>query len=70
MAYVDGEKAEITLVGNCMVSLLLEEGFHTVEFRYENEALRLGSMITAGCCLVFIVVIVTDVLLRRRKKSN
>ena len=70
VAYVDGEKAEITLVGNCMVSLLLEEGFHTVEFRYENEALRLGSMITAGCCLVFIVVIVTDVLLRRRKKSN
>ena len=69
VAYVDGEKADITLVGDCMVSLMLTEGEHTVQFRYENRAFRIGAWITAGSALAFAAFAVTDHLLRRRKKT-
>lgn len=68
-AYVDGQAAEITLVGDCMVSLMLTQGSHTIEFRYENQSLRLGGIITLGCGTVFAVIAVTDHLLRRKKKA-
>ncbi len=45
--YVDGEEAEATLVGDVMVSVPLTEGFHAVEFRYENQAFSLGWKISA-----------------------
>ena len=69
VAYVDGEKAEITLVGESMVGLKLTKGAHTVQFRYENEALRIGAWITAGSALAFAIFVATDYLLRRRKKT-
>ncbi len=69
VAYVDGQKADIALVGNCMVSLMLSEGAHTVEFRYENEAFRLGAWVTAGSVLIFAGFATADHLLRRKKKK-
>ena len=69
VAYVDGEKAEIILVGNCMVSLMLTEGSHNIEFRYENQALRLGAQISGICALVFIGFAVADYLLQKRKRQ-
>lgn len=50
---VDGEAAEIRLVGDCMISVLLERGTHRVSFIYENEAYALGWKISLGCLLVF-----------------
>ena len=69
VAFVDGQPAEITLVGDCMVGLMLTEGQHSIAFRYENQALRWGSLITGGCGLIFAAVIVTD-LLHRKKKAK
>ena len=54
VATVDGEEAEITLVGDTMVGLQLTEGEHTVVFRYKNKAFDLGWKISLGCLLVFI----------------
>lgn len=68
-ALVDGKEAPITLVGDCMVSIMLSEGDHTVEIFYENEALQLGGRITLICGGLFAAIIVTDQLLRRRKKK-
>lgn len=68
-AYVDGQRAQISLVGNCMVGLKLTEGTHTVELRYENEALRIGARISVACGLTFVVFAVTERLLHRRKKK-
>ncbi|MBO7184191.1 MAG: YfhO family protein [Oscillospiraceae bacterium] len=69
VAYVDGNEAEITLIGDCMVGLMLTEGPHDIEFRYENKAFQLGARISATCALVFIAFTVTEHLLRKRKSK-
>ena len=51
-ATVDGESAEIVLIGNAMSGLLLPEGDHTVSFYYHNAAFSLGWKISAVCLLV------------------
>jgi uncharacterized membrane protein YfhO len=67
-AFVDGQEAEILLVGDCMISLMLEEGVHQVEFRYENQALRYGAMISAACAGIFGITVLIDHL-RKKKKA-
>ena len=69
-AYVDGEEAQITLVGECMISLPLSEGSHSVEFRYENKAFQLGARISLACGAVFALFAATELLLRRNKQAN
>ncbi len=66
-AFVDGEEAQITLVGDCMVSVPLTEGQHTVEFRYENRSLQIGGLISLGCAGVFAIIIVVDYTLRKKR---
>ena len=52
-ATVDGEEAEIVLVGDAMVALNLTEGTHTVTFTYHNEAFSLGWKVTLVFALIF-----------------
>ena len=51
--YVDGREAEITLVGDCMISTNLTEGTHTVQLRYQNKAFALGWKVSLLCAAVF-----------------
>jgi len=60
VATVDGEEAEIVLIGEAMVALNLTEGKHTVEFRYKNQAFELGRTIFL-CCLALLLVITAAV---------
>lgn len=46
VVYVDGQKTETELVGGAMVAVPLEEGNHTVEFRYENHSVTYGALCT------------------------
>ena len=50
---VDGEPAEITLLGDCMIGVELTEGDHTVTFTYRNAAFELGAKVTLLCFLIF-----------------
>ena len=54
---VDGEIAEIQLVGDCMIGVMLTEGSHTLTFVYENPAFSLGGKITLGCIAVFALMV-------------
>ena len=56
-AEVDGQDAEICLVGDCMLGIELTEGSHLVTLRYENPAFSLGWKITLGCFAVFAVLV-------------
>ena len=56
VAYVDGEEAEIVLVGDAMVSVHLTEGVHNVEFRYRNPAYELGLKIFLVCLALLAVI--------------
>ena len=56
VAYVDGQEAEIVLVGDAMVSVHLTEGVHDVEFRYRNPAYELGLKIFLLCLALLAVI--------------
>ena len=68
--YVDGKEAEITLVGDCMVAVPLEQGEHTVSFRYENRAFALGWKITVLCFLIFGYLVWKEKTLQFEKKGK
>ena len=67
VAEVDGKPAEIVLVGDAMCALNLTKGAHTVVFRYENKAFKLGSVISVVSLLTFVAVLTVPKLLKRRK---
>lgn len=56
-AAVDGQPAEIRLVGNCMIAVALTEGEHVVAFTYRNPAFSLGWKISLGCGAVLLALI-------------
>ena len=56
---VDGQEAEIKLVGDCMVALELTEGSHDLVFTYENRALALGWIVSLVCGLIFLAAVQT-----------
>ena len=66
-AKVDGKEAPITLVGDCMVAVPLEQGSHTVSFTYENKAFSLGWKISAVSLAVFGLLIWTQQIPVRKK---
>jgi hypothetical protein len=47
--------------------LNLTKGAHTVVFRYENKAFKLGSVISVVSLLTFVAVLTVPKLLKRRK---
>ena len=53
-ASVDGEPAQITLIGGVMIGVVLPEGEHTVTFTYHNKAFSLGLKITLVCAVIFL----------------
>ena len=53
-AIVDGQPAEIVLVGNVMIGLELTEGAHTISFYYKNAAFEWGTIISVLCLLIFL----------------
>ena len=50
---VDGEPAQIRLVGDCMIGVELTEGSHSISCTYRNQAYSLGWKISLGCAAVF-----------------
>ena len=65
-AEVDGEPAQVILVGDCMVGLELTEGQHTITFRYRNPSFRNGLLITLLCILLCAGIIVADRYMGKR----
>lgn len=55
---VDGEPAEIVLVGNCMIGLNMTEGTHTVQFTYKNDAFTIGAIVSLVCAAAFVGLII------------
>ena len=53
---VDGEPAEITLIGNAMIGVKLSEGSHTVVFDYHNKAFALGWKVSLASFAAFVVI--------------
>ena len=56
-AKVDGQSAEITLVGDCMIALPLTQGSHTVSLSYHNAAFSWGWKISLACGVIFFLLV-------------
>ncbi len=56
-AAIDGEPAEIKLVGDCMVAVEIPEGEHRVEYTYHNEAFALGWKVSLVCAAVLLLLV-------------
>lgn len=50
---VDGQPAEVTLIGDVMLGVKLTEGVHEISFAYHNTAFNLGLGISLGCAVIF-----------------
>ena len=67
---VDGQEADIVLVGNCMIGIPLAEGQHSVIFWYENQAYNLGWKITLACAFLFIGIALVVYLPEHKHKKG
>ena len=65
---VDGKPAEIRLVGECMMGVMLTEGKHLVEYTYRNGAFALGWKISLLCAAVFGVLALKTAPAKKRGK--
>ena len=65
--FVDGVQVEHTLVGDCMIGVMLTEGDHQVEYVYENTAFSYGWKISLGCGLMFLICILIPLVAKRGK---
>ncbi len=54
--YVDGKPAEIKLIGNCMIGVMLTEGTHQITIVYHNRAFTWGAVISCICAMLFAVI--------------
>ena len=53
---VDGQEAEIKLVGDCMIGVELTEGTHTVTYVYRNLAFYQGAMLSLAAALTLLTM--------------
>ena len=69
--YVDGQETEPTLVGDCMISVPLTQGEHSIVLKYRNRAFEFGSILTllcGGTFALFSYLAYRPELEKRRKK--
>ena len=64
---VDGQPAEIQLVGDVMIGVPLTQGEHLVTFRYRNPAFSIGWMVSLACLGIFGALVYFD---RKQKKAG
>lgn len=57
-AYVDGERAELLQADTMFSALLIPEGSHDIELRYQTPGLRLGVVVSLGTLLLLALFIV------------
>ena len=69
MVYVDGEKAESTLVADAMVAVYLTEGEHIVEFRYENRSFTQGLLLSLLGAAILLALCLYPKIRKRKEVS-
>ena len=68
---VDGQPANIVLVGDAMMAVELTEGSHSVCFTYRNDAFSLGLGVSIGSLVIFAsIVFVVCILPKLQRKGK
>lgn len=66
-AYVDGEKAEITPVGDALIAFPLSKGEHTIKLVYYPKGFWPGFAVSATCLAAFIFLCVYQYRIKKKK---
>lgn len=69
-AYVDGEKTNHFPVNYVLRGMMLPEGVHTVEFKFEPEVIKTGSTITLISGVGMLLLLIGGVYFERKKGSK
>ena len=56
VATIDGQPAQIELIGNAMIGIRVSEGTHTIAFTYRNKAFTAGWIVSLFSLLIFLTV--------------
>jgi len=59
-AYVNGERADLTLINGAMVGVELESGSFEIEFRYVNISFNLGLGISLASLVIFVALFMKE----------
>lgn len=65
-AFVDGEKVDVTPVGDAMLSFPIAKGNHTIKLTYYPKGFWPGFAISAVCALIFAVICVLIYVLKKQ----
>ena len=69
-ATVDGKPVDTALVGDCMLSLPLTAGSHSIRLTYHNAAFTLGWKLSLACAVVFVALSFTCYRSELRQKPR
>ena len=69
-AYIDGEKTKTQMVNIALLGILVDEGDHTIELKYNNYMFKLGMYLAAFTLIVVIATTATRILVIRNKDEN
>ena len=68
-AFVNGSEVDIVTIGGAMAAVWLSAGEHTVEFRYHNNHLIAGVIISVIAFIIFLALIASDYFFRMPHKT-
>ncbi len=67
---VDGKEAQITLVGETMIGVMLTKGTHNIVIQFENNAFVIGAVVTISCAVIFTGLCIYTYGFRKRRKKE
>jgi hypothetical protein len=69
-AYVDGIKTDHFLVDYVLRAMIVPAGKHTIEFKFEPEVVKTGSMIALFSSLGMLLLLIGGIYFEQRKKNQ
>ncbi|HEY6143227.1 MAG TPA: YfhO family protein [Flavobacterium sp.] len=69
-AYIDGEKKDHFPVDYVLRAMIIPEGKHTIEFKFEPQVIQTGSTITLFSSLGMFLLLIGGVYFEKRKKTQ
>ena len=54
--YIDGKKVDTYMIGTALLGFDIEKGNHTIEIKYQNNTMIIGSVISAITLLSLLII--------------
>lgn len=68
-AYIDGEPAKIYKTNYAFRSVVVPEGKHTIELKYESEAFETGKTLSIASNILVAILLIAGLFIENRKKK-